>query len=142
MTDPLGAFRAAFRFQYQHEVEFREIDMLGHVNNVRYCEWAETVRCRYFDDVIGKNIGGEQGVILAKHDLRYENIVLYREHVLIGGRVSRWGGKSFDFETEVWSLPQTRRVFRSTAVLVAYDYTANHSIAIPAAWRDRVTAYG
>jgi acyl-CoA thioesterase FadM len=38
----------------------------------------------------------------------------------------------------VWSLDDERIVFHSLAVLVAYDYRANASIAIPTAWRDRV----
>lgn len=142
MSNGLDAFRAAFKLNYPHEVEFREIDMLAHVNNVCYCEWAETVRCRYFGDVIGEDIAGATGVILAKHEMHYDNVVRYRENVIVGGRVSRWGTKSFDFETEVWSQDQARRVFRSLAVLVAYDYTAGRAIAIPDVWRTRVTAFG
>jgi acyl-CoA thioesterase FadM len=140
MGDTLDAFRSDFRFNYLHEVEYREIDMMQHVNNVRYCEWAETIRCMFFADVIGEDLAGSAGAILAKHDMDYDNVVRNREKVLIGGRVSRWGSKSFDFETHVWSLDHERRVFRSTAVLVAYDYANNRSIAIPAVWRERVDA--
>lgn len=131
----------AFRLKIAHEVEFREIDMLGHVNNVRYCEWAEQARCVYFADVIGADIAGETGVILAKHDMHYLNMVRYREKVIIGGRVTRWGGKSFDFVTEVWSEDSARCVFRSTAVLVAYDYATSTTISIPEDWRRRVTKF-
>jgi acyl-CoA thioester hydrolase len=134
-------FRSAFRLKITHEVEFREIDMLGHVNNIRYCEWAEHVRCTYFADVIGADITGATGAILAKHDLHYLNMVRYREHVVIGGRVTRWGGKSFDFVTEVWSEELSQCVFRSTAVLVAYDYSTARSIAVPGEWRQRVTQF-
>jgi acyl-CoA thioester hydrolase len=124
-----------------HDVEFREIDVLAHVNNVRYCEWAENVRCVYFADVIGEEITGTTGVILAKHDMQYLNMVRYREKVIIGGRVTRWGGKSFDFVTEVWSEDQAHCVFCSTAVLVAYDYSAATTIAVPEVWRRRVTEF-
>jgi acyl-CoA thioesterase FadM len=137
-TGSLDEFRAAFRFTIEHEVEFREIDMLAHVNNVRYVEWAENIRCRYFADVIGEDITGTTGAILAKHELEYLNMVRYRETVIIGGRITRWGSKSFDFRTEVWSQAQSCCVFRSTAVLVAYDYSAGASIVVPEAWRRRV----
>lgn len=113
--------------------------MLGHVNNVRYCEWAEHARCTYFADVIGEDITGSTGAILAKHDMQYLNMVRYREHVVIGARISRWGGKSFDFETVVWSEDEARCVFRSTAVLVAFDYAAQATIAVPAQWKVRVS---
>lgn len=141
-TMTLESFRSAFRLNYVHEVEFREIDMLRHVNNVRYCEWAETIRCIYFADVIGEDLTGSTGAILAKHEMQYDNVVLLREKVIVGGRVARWGGKSFDFETHVWSLDRERRVFRSTAVLVAYDYVENRSIDVPPVWRERVEAFG
>ncbi len=134
-------FRSAFRLTIPHEVEFREIDVLGHVNNVRYCEWAEHARCKYFTEVIGEDIAGRAGVILAKHDLQYLNMVRYREKVVMGGRITRWGGKSFDFFTEVWSENMARCVFHSTAVLVAYDYSATTTITIPEDWRRRVTDF-
>jgi acyl-CoA thioester hydrolase len=134
-------FRSKFRLNVTHEVEFREVDVLGHVNNVRYCEWAEHARCLYFADVIGEEITGATGAILAKHEMHYVNMVRYRETVIIGGRIRRWGGKSFDFETEVWSQDLTRCVFRSIAVLVAYDYVANCTIAVPEEWRLRVAAF-
>jgi acyl-CoA thioester hydrolase len=137
----LDEFRAAFRLKIAHEVEFREIDMLAHVNNVRYCEWAEHARCVYIADVIGSEIDGTTGVILARHDMQYLNTVLYREKVVIGGRITRWGGKSFDFQTEVWSEDHGRCVFRSTAVLVAYDYSTGTTIAVPEDWRRRVTEF-
>lgn len=115
--------------------------MLAHVNNVRYCEWAEHVRCTYFANVIGEDITGTTGVILAKHDMQYLKMVRYREKVIIGGRVTRWGGKSFDFVTEVWSEGLAHCVFRSTAVLVAYDYSAATTIAVPGEWRRRVAQF-
>ncbi len=138
------ASEADFRRRYvvhdEHEVEFREIDMLRHVNNVRYADWAETARSRFFESVMGISFFGEQSVIIARHDLHYEAPVAYRDRVLIGGAVERWGTKSFDFVTVVWSLTDACVVFHSTATLVAYDYRAKASIVIPPAWRDRVGA--
>jgi acyl-CoA thioesterase FadM len=137
---PIGSeadFRRRFPMLYEHEVEFREIDMMRHVNNLRYGEWAETIRARYFEDVLGFGFLDDQSVVLARHDMHYAAQLAHRDRVLVGGAVTRWGTKSFDFETVVWSLPAARVVFRSNAVLVAYDYRANHSIAIPAAWRER-----
>jgi acyl-CoA thioesterase FadM len=139
--ESVDAFLSAFRLRVFHEVEFREIDVLKHVNNVRYCEWAEHIRCKYFADAIGEDITGATGAILAKHEMHYLNMVRYRENVIIGGRVSRWGGKSFDFQTEVWSQDRSHCVFRSTAVLVAFNYVAETTIAIPESWRERVRAF-
>jgi acyl-CoA thioester hydrolase len=131
-------FRRHFPLTFEHEVEFREIDLLHHVNNVRYGEWAEWMRSLYFEDVMRISFFEEQAVIIARHDMHYDAPVGYRDRVLVGGRVSRIGTKSFDFITWVWSLTASRIVFRSTATLVAYDYAANRSIAVPAIWRERI----
>ena len=136
----VAAFRAAFPYHREREVEFGDIDLLQHVNNVRYAAWAETLRVTYFADVFATRIDGTTGVIIARHDMHYEAQLGYRERVVVGCRIARWGNKSFDLETEIWSLDQQRRVFRSIAVLVAYDYDARASIAIPDAWRRTVPA--
>jgi acyl-CoA thioesterase FadM len=136
----IAAFRSAFPYHREREVEFGDIDSLQHANNVRYAAWAETLRVTYFADVFETRIDGATGVILARHDMHYEAQLAFRERILAGCRIARWGNKSFDLETEIWSLDQNRRVFRSTAVLVAYDYEAHASIPIPDAWRRAVPA--
>jgi acyl-CoA thioester hydrolase len=115
--------------------------MLRHVNNVRYAVWAETIRSIYFADIFGRDIAGRTGMILAKHELQYESPVKYRELVIVGGRVVRFGTKSFDFESAVWSIAQERRVFRSLATLVAFDYEVERSIPIPESWRAAALAF-
>ncbi|HTW83261.1 MAG TPA: acyl-CoA thioesterase [Candidatus Sulfotelmatobacter sp.] len=131
----LADFESTYALRREREVELGEIDMLRHVNNVRYAVWAETIRSLYFADVLGRDIAGSTGMILAKHELHYESPVKYRERVIVGGRLLRFGTKSFDFETAAWSIAQERRVFRSLATLVAFDYDVERSIAVPDAWR-------
>lgn len=138
-----AAFDAAYRVQREHEVPFGEVDMLRHVNNAAYVEWAERIRSIYFADVFGEDITGERGMIIARHDLHYLAPVAYRERVVIGCRVVRFGTKSFEIETAVWSTDRAQIVFRALATLVAYDYTRGASIAVPPAWRaarDRIEA--
>lgn len=134
-------FEATYTLRYEHEVQFGEIDMMRHVNNVRYAVWAETLRTVYFHDVLERDVTSSEGMILARHDMTYEAMVRYRERVTIGGRISRWGTKSFDFETAVFVPARALLAFRSLALLVAYDYYANRTIAIPAAWRTAVAAF-
>ena len=47
-------FEATYTLRFEHEVEFGEIDMMRHVNNVCYGVWAERVRTVYFGDVLGR----------------------------------------------------------------------------------------
>jgi acyl-CoA thioester hydrolase len=122
-------------------VPFHDIDMMQHVNNASYVVWAETIRCNYFEEVIGEALAGSNGVIVARVEMNYEQPLDYREDVVIGCRVSRIGRKSFDCFHEIWS--ETRQVLaaRGLATLVAFNYEAKTSILIPEHWREVINGY-
>jgi acyl-CoA thioester hydrolase len=135
-------FDATYAWRREREVELSDLDVFRHVNNVRYAGWAESIRAAYFSDVLRRDMfGAGPGVILARHDLTYEVPLAWRERLWLGGRLLRFGTKSFDFEMVVWSQLQQRRAFRSLATLVAYDHDLGRSIPIPAEWRAAAAAY-
>jgi len=133
----LERYRKINRFR----VEFSDVDMLRHVNNLSYLRWAETARSEYFYDVLGEQIGGRAGMILGKMQIVYELPMFYREFVALGARVSRIGTKSFDFEHEIWSEDRAARCALITTTMVAMDYTANETVVVPEAWRERIAAF-
>jgi acyl-CoA thioester hydrolase len=122
-------------------VIFADIDMLRHVNNTAYLRWAETVRSEYFVEVLGAEIGGEAGMIMANLRIEYERTIAYRENVAVGCRISRIGTKSFDFTYEVWSEDHGVRCAHIASAMVAMDYASGATIAVPAAWRERIAAF-
>jgi acyl-CoA thioester hydrolase len=122
-------------------VPFADIDMMQHVNNVAYVRWAEMMRSEYFAQVMGVPINGDRGIIQASIDFTYERQLHYREKIAIGCRVPRLGTKSFDFEYEVWSVTNEHRAARGITAMVAYDFVARATIAIPQSWRDAIAAY-
>ncbi len=133
----LERYRKINRFR----VQFADVDMLRHVNNLTYLRWAETARSEYFYDVLGEEIGGGSGMILGKMEIVYELPMFYREFVALGARVSRIGSKSFDFEHEIWSEDRAARCARLTTTMVAMDYTKNESVVVPTVWRERIAAF-
>src|ERR1035437_3990346 len=114
----LGEFKSIMRFR----VPFCEIDMLQHVNNAAYVVWAETVRCVYFDEILGESLTGAKGIILAKLEIDYELPLYYQEQVAIGCRVARMGNKSFDFSYEIWSETSNQRAAHCKTTVVAFNY--------------------
>ncbi|MBD5633667.1 MAG: acyl-CoA thioesterase [Candidatus Eremiobacteraeota bacterium] len=133
----LEEFRQVQRFH----VTFADVDMMRHANNVAYVRWGETLRTDYFGDVLGEKIGGERGIILARTEVVYERPIAYREHVAIGGRVGKIGGKSFEFLCEIWSEDSGERCATIACTLVAFDYDANRTIVVPDAWREKIAAF-
>ena len=130
-----------FRLIHRFRVPFCDVDMMRHVNNVAYARWAETMRTEYFGDVLQGSIGGTSGIILARTEIVYERPIAYRESVAVGGRVGKIGGKSFAFETEVWSEEHGVRCATIGCTLVAFDYETQQTIVVPDSWRETIAAY-
>ena len=103
-------FEATYAWRREREVEMSDLDVFRHVNNVRYAAWAESIRAAYVSDVLRRDMFAPgPGVILVRHDLTYETPLAWRERLVLGGRLLRFGTKSFDFEVIVWSQAQQRR---------------------------------
>lgn len=130
-----------FRHIHRRRVELCDTDMIGHVNNLAYLRWCETARCDYFADVLGGAIDSHQGLIQARIVFDYERQVEYRDYVSIGCRIGRIGTKSFDFDYVLYNETRGEECGRGTAVVVAYDYDTQTTIAVPEAWRRAVAAF-
>ena len=125
----------------QFTVPFADIDMMQHVNNVAYIRWCEMMRAEYFAQVMNAPINGDRGIIQANIHFTYERQLRYREKIAIGIRIPRIGTKSWDFEYDVWSETQNHRSAHGTTTVVAYDFVAQKTIAVPQEWRDAIAAY-
>jgi acyl-CoA thioester hydrolase len=122
-------------------VPFADIDMMQHANNVAYIRWAEMMRSEYFAQVTNEPINGTHGIIQANIDFTYERQLKYREKIAVGCRISRIGTKSWDFEYEIWSETHAHRAARGITTVVAYDFVQQHTIEIPAHWRESIAAF-
>jgi acyl-CoA thioester hydrolase len=129
-----------YRFAVPREVEFRDIDVAGHVNNAVYLTYLETVRIRYLIEALGPQFAYEVSLILARIEIDFRSPARFPETLELGARVTRLGTKSFDMEHEVRGR-DGRLVLEASSVLVAYDYEANAPMAVPEDWRARLDAY-
>jgi acyl-CoA thioester hydrolase len=130
-----------YRFVQRFRVPLADIDMLRHVNNAAYVRWLETIRSEYFAEVLGGSIGSDRGIIMAKLTVEYEVALQYRERVAMGCKVSRVGGKSFDFAYEVWSDDRGLRCAHAVTTIVAMNYETGKTIAVPQSWRGAIAEY-
>jgi acyl-CoA thioester hydrolase len=129
-----------YRFVLPREVEFRDIDAAGHVNNAVYLTYLETARIRYLIEVLGAEFANEIALILARVAVDFRSPAQFPEALEVGARVTRLGTTSFDMEHEVRG-EEGRLVLEASSVLVAYDYEANAPMPIPERWRTRLGAY-
>jgi acyl-CoA thioester hydrolase len=129
-----------YRFVHRREVEFRDLDAVGHVNNAVYLGYLETARIEYLRAVLGFEGLGDLSLVVARIEIDFRLPALFGEELEVGARVPRVGTKSFDMEHRV----QAREggvVAEATSVLVAFDHERGEPVPVPPAWRERMETY-
>ena len=129
-----------YRFVHARDVEFRDVDAADHVNNAVYLTYLETARIGYLVAALGADFAYELSLILASITVDFRSPARFPERLQIGARVTRVGTKSFEMEHEI-RAGDGRLVLEASSVLVAYDYEAGASMAVPEDWRTRLAAY-
>lgn len=101
-----------------------EMDPFGHVNNIYYLRWIESVRFHYFIEV-GIAACFEQdkiGPILAGTSINYKFPVSFPDVLEVSTRINELGAKRFNMENRVWSRQHDRLVAYGNATIVMVDY--------------------
>jgi acyl-CoA thioester hydrolase len=128
-----------YRYTHGREVEFRDVDAAGHVNNAVYLTYLETARIAYLRDVLGLETVDELAVIVANVNIDFRSPSYFGERLEVGARAPRIGKKSFEMDHEIWA--DGRLVAEATSVLVAYDYALGAPVPVPDDWRQKLEAY-
>ena len=123
-------------------VRFREVDAMGHVNNVAYLAYFEDARVAYHQALAGEATMGVTGFefILAEINCKYRSPAYFGETLLVGIRVARLGRKSFDFEYEIRDHVSDRLIAEGQSVQVMFDYDIRRSKLLSAAFAEKVEA--
>ena len=128
-----------YPFSVTVEVTFRDLDLLGHVNNAVYLTYIETARIAFLHRLLDLAHPSQLPVILAEATVSYKAPAFFGERLTIGVGVSRFGGKSFDVVHRI-SGKDRRLVALAHTVLVAYDYAAGATVPVPEELKARVRA--
>lgn len=128
-----------FRFVHSQQVEFRDLDGLGHVNNAVFLSYVESARLAYMQEVLGPLELDQLGIV-AEARIAFRSSAFLGETLAIGTRVAEIGGKSFRFEFEIHGA-DGRLVADGSTVHVAFDYGTRRSVAVPEEWRRKIDAH-
>lgn len=105
---------------YQCHVRFSDVDVYGHVNNVKYFEYYQEARLAYISSLAREEDGAGFMIVLAKMDVDYKRPILFRtEPYQIETSVSRVGTSSFDLVSQI--RDGDTLLSRAHAVLVSFD---------------------
>ena len=127
------------RHVYACHTRFSDVDVYGHVNNVKYFEYFQEARLAFLMS-LGRDEGDSDfGVVLAKIDVDYKRPILFRsEPYTIESWVTRVGRSSFGLAAEI--RDGATLLSRAEAVLVTFDLATQSARPLTASERERLTA--
>jgi acyl-CoA thioester hydrolase len=127
-----------FDFVHRETVRFRDVDVMGHVNNAVFLTYMESARAAFLIELGAASGIDNLGIIVARIEIDFRAPISFGEDVEIGVRASRFGSKSFDLVYELRA--SGRLAAEAKSVCVGYDYGTGETVAIPDAWRERLAA--
>lgn len=105
---------------FRCHVRFSDVDIYGHVNNVKYFEYYQEARLAYISSLGPENDDSLFAIVLARMDVVYRRPILFRtEPYQIETRVSRVGSSSFGLAAEI--RDGDTMLSKADAVMVAFD---------------------
>lgn len=115
-------------------IAWGEMDALGHVNNIMYFRYFESVRCEYFERIGFWSHMQEHGIgpILGSTECKFKSALSYPDSVIAATRIVETGLDRFKMEYVVYSEGQKTVVALGSGLIVSYDYRENKKCPIPA----------
>jgi len=126
------------RFFLPVQVRYGDVDAQRHVNNAVYFTFMEQARTAYLQHLglwDGKDFDAI-GIILAETRCTFQAPISLETAVRVGVRTIRLGTKSLEMAYTMENAATGQVMATGRSVQVAYDYKADHSIPIPARWRE------
>jgi acyl-CoA thioester hydrolase len=117
-------------------------DAFGHVNNLVYLRWCETVRVEYLVriDLWPALPPSGIGPILARISCDYKKPLTYPDTVYVSARVTAIGNRSFRMQHLVVSKALDSVVAEVDSTLVVLDYSRNQTVPVPESCRKAIEA--
>ena len=127
------------RHRYDCRVRFSDVDVYGHVNNVKYFEYYQEARLAFLGS-LGASVGDPgRGVVLARIDVDYKRPILFRtEPYPVDTWVTRVGRSSYGLTAEIRDGDDV--LSRAEAVLVTFDLKTQTARPLSDGERDRLQA--
>ncbi len=133
-----------FKHKTAIQIRFKDLDLMGHVNNANHFSYFEVARAKYFDDVVGEDVDwSSEGIILAKSTCDYKMPVLFKDNVSVLTKCSRIGNKSFELSYAMIKEENGKEIILAEAstIQVCFNYVKRENIQMPEKWKKKIEAF-
>ncbi len=137
MSETLGRWPVTLEIP----VQWGEMDAFGHVNNVVYLRWFESVRIAYFERAGILEGMPEIGPIQARQEIDYRLPLRYPDRLLASITTTRLGNSSFTMAVRLRSQKHDRAIAaEGVTVIVMMNYRTGRPVPLGAELRARIAA--
>jgi acyl-CoA thioester hydrolase len=117
------------KFSIDLPVQFRDIDVMGHVNNATYLQYMETARVELARKLGQVREGFRAGFIVASVRCEFKKPIRDERRITVSVWVSRIGVRSWDLDYSIRGPRRTEYAIGRTTQ-VAYDYKTRATVRI------------
>ena len=119
-------------------IDWSELDVLGHVNNLQIMKYIQAARVNHLEQVgISQQHAGQNvGAILASIHTQFLKPLFYPGNVAVFSRVEYIKTSSFKIHYEIYN-DKNELAAEAQDILVFYDFDKKHKLAIPADLRKK-----
>jgi len=126
------------RFAIRFTVRFRDVDVLGHVNNAVYFTYMEQARTEFWLHLFGLNSLSQISFIVAHAECDFRVPAQFKDELEVGIRTSSIGNTSFVWEYEIKNVKTGQLMANGKTVQVYYDYGKQKGMPVPPEIRARL----
>lgn len=135
MTEKVKELLQGYYAIIELPVQWGDMDLAHHVNNVMYARYAESARVAYLDLIAegeAGNFGTGIGPILAEINIQYKMPLAYPDLMYLGTKVIDFPDEfSYTMESIIISKKHERIATKAIARIVSYDYHKRQKAVTP-----------
>lgn len=127
-------------FSHPIEVRFRDLDVMGHVNNAVVVSFMEQARFQWWRAFLGGRKFQEEGFLIARTEVDYRRPILLGDDVRVELRCTRVGSSSFELAYRLTKGLGGDLFAEAKTVQVMLDFTTNRPKNLEPGTRDWLEA--
>lgn len=129
-----------YRFSFEVQTRYSDMDMLGHANNAVYLTYIELARLEYFK-AVSRQRWDEVALVLAHASMDFKRPILPYDQPVVHLRTVRIGNSSLTMENVITDTPRDQLFFTATMVMVAIDLKTGQPVPIPEVEKQKMIDY-
>jgi len=129
------------QFTIRFPVRFRDVDVLGHVNNAVYFTYMETARTEFWLQVFGGESLNDLNFIVVHAECDFKLPAHFGDEIEVGIRTSSIGNTSFVWDYEIRNAKSDELFAAGKTIQVFYNHSTRKSSPVPPEVREKLISW-